>query len=155
MKTFILRYALFLLLLFTLFYAQTSSVSLFLNELQTGLTLYGLEYFLKPHQLIGIDIIINPHYKIIINKACNGMIPILILSASILAYPSSVVRKIGYILSGYVLFSVVNLLRILIVVHFVSGSGGSSNFYWSHDLLGNALMMIFGLSFFVLFIKSK
>ncbi len=154
MKRFIALYFLFLVLLFTLFYADTSSVSTFLNEGQTKLTLFFLDMFLAPDQLVGIDIIINPHYSIIINQACNGMIPILFLYASILAYPSGIIHKTLWMLIGYVLFSIVNVLRILLVVYFVEGEGGRENFYWSHDLLGNILLMLLGLSLFILFIKT-
>ncbi len=154
MKRFIALYFLFLVLLFTFFYADTSSVSTFLNEGQTKLTLFFLDMFLAPDQLVGIDIIINPHYNIIINQACNGMIPILFLYASILAYPSGIIHKTLWMLIGYVLFSIVNVLRILLVVYFVEGEGGRENFYWSHDLLGNILLMLLGLSLFILFIKT-
>jgi len=154
MKRFIALYFLFLVLLFTFFYADTSIVSTFLNEGQTKLTLFFLDMFLSPDQLVGIDIIINPHYKIIINQACNGMIPILFLFASILAYPSGITHKILWMSIGYVLFSIVNVLRILLVVYFVEGEGGRGNFYWSHDLLGNTLLMVLGLGLFIIFIKT-
>ena len=154
MKRFIALYFLFLVLLFTFFYADTSSVSTFLNEGQTKLTLFFLDMFLAPDQLLGIDIIINPHYKIIIDQACNGMIPILFLFASILAYPSGIAHKILWMFIGYVLFSIVNILRILLVVYFVEAKGGRENFYWSHDLLGNIILLVLGLGIFVLFIKT-
>ncbi len=154
MKRFVALYFLFLALLFTLFYADTSTVSTFLNEGQTKLTLFFLDIFLKPNQLIGTDIMINPHYKIIIDQACNGMIPILFLFAAILAYPSGIAHKILWMFIGYVLFSIVNVLRILLVVYFVEAEGGRENFYWSHDLLGNTILMALGLGLFVLFIKT-
>ncbi len=115
----------------------------------------GLEMFLKPEQLKGIDIWINPHYKIIINKACNGVIPILFLFASVLAYPSRVTHKIVWMVLGYVLFSVVNVARILLVVHFTQTGKGQEDFYWSHDLVGNALLMLTGLGLFIAFIKTS
>ena len=154
MKRFIALYFLFLVLLFTFFYADTSIVSNFLNDGQTKFTLFFLDLFLAEGQLTGIDIIINPHYKIIINQACNGMIPILFLFASLLAYPSGIMHKIIWMVIGYLLFSIVNVLRILLVVYFVEGEGGRGNFYWSHDLLGNSLLMGLGLGLFVLFIKT-
>jgi len=143
-----------LAILFTFFYADTSVVSTFLNDGQTKLTLFFLDMFLAPDQLVGIDIMINLHYKIIINQACNGMIPILFLFASILAYPSGIVHKIVWMLIGYLLFSVGNVIRILLVVYFVEGEGVRGNFYWSHDLLGNTLLMVLGLGLFIMFIKT-
>lgn len=154
MKKFVTLYFLYLALLFTLFYTDISIVATLINESQTEFTLFFLTFFLDPAQLKGIDIWINPNYKIIINQACNGMIPILFFFASILAYPSKVWHKIIWMCLGYVVFSLVNVFRILLVVYFVEQKEGQANFYWSHDLVGNALLMGVGLSLFILFIKT-
>jgi exosortase/archaeosortase family protein len=155
MKRFIAFYFLFLAVLFTLFYADTNIFSTMLNEGQSTLTLMLLDLFLDPGQLKAIDIWINPHYKIIINQACNGMIPILFLFASILAYPSSLWHKLFWMGTGYIVFSLVNVLRILRVVYFVEQKEGQANFYWSHDFVGNALLMGVGLGIFIAFIKTS
>ena len=155
MKRFIAFYFLFLGGLFILFYAPTSQISQMINEFQTNLTLKALDLFFKPEQLKGIDIWINPSYKIIITKACNGMIPILFLYASILAYPSTFVQKIIWMILGYILFFVVNIVRILLVVYVTENGKGQGDFYWSHDLIGNTLLMITGLGIFIAFIKSS
>mgnify|MGYP000462885955 CR=1 FL=1 len=155
MKRFIAFYFLFLAILFILFYADTNPLSAYINDAQTSLTLALLKLFLEPSQLKGIDIWINPYYKIIINHSCNAMIPILFLFAAILAYPSSLGYKFVWMLMGYLIFSLVNVLRILLVVYFVEQEGGRGNFYWSHDFLGNAILMVVGLSLFILFIKTS
>ncbi|MFT7824430.1 MAG: exosortase/archaeosortase family protein [Sulfurimonas sp.] len=155
MKRFIALYFFSLALLFTLFYADTSAVSGILNHIQTELTLWGLEQFLEPGQLQGIDIVINPHYKIVINQACNGMIPILFFFAAVLAYPSAIMQKLFWSVVGYVVFGAVNVLRILLVVNAVEGESGRGNFYWSHDIVGNVILMSTGLLLFVAFIKSS
>ena len=154
MKKFIALYFLYLALFFTFFYANTSIVSHTINEEQTKLTLYFLNIFLGPDQLQGIDIWINSHYKIIINQACNGIIPTLFLWAAILAYPSTIWHKILWMVMGYLLFSLVNIFRILLVVHSVEQEGGRGNFYWSHDLMGNTILMVVGLGLFVVFIRT-
>jgi exosortase/archaeosortase family protein len=154
MKRFIVLYFLFLAILFTFFYAYINPVSTAVNESQTTLTLSMLGLFLDPAQLQGIDIWINPHYKIIINHTCNGLIPILFLFASILAYPSASWHKVYWMIAGYVVFSLVNVWRILLVVYFVEQKGEQGNFYWSHDLLGNTILMATGLTLFILFIKT-
>lgn len=154
MKRFIALYFLFLAILFTLFYADTNVFSTYLNEAQTTLTLILLNLFLEPGQLQGIDIWINPHYKIIINQACNGMIPLLFLFASIMAYPSTLGHKFFWMGAGYMLFSLVNVLRILLVVAFTEQEGGQGNFYWSHDIVGNVILMVVGLGLFIIFIKT-
>ena len=155
MKRFTALYFLFLIGLFTFFYADTNVVSTTLNDAQTSLTLFVLNLFLEPAQLKGIDIWINPDYKIIINQSCNGMIPILLLFSGILAYPSGLWHKILWMGIGYLLFSLVNVLRILLVVYSVEQEEGQANFYWSHDLLGNALLMGVGLGLFITFVKTS
>ena len=155
MKQFIARYFLFLGGLFILFYAATSPVSIWLNSIQTEWTLNVLKWFLRPGQLEGIDIWITPEYKIIITQACNGMIPILFLYASILAYPSSIKDKILWMGVGYIVFFVVNIVRILLVVFVTQNGQGQGEFYWSHDLLGNTLLMLTGLGLFIAFIKRR
>jgi len=155
MKRFVALYFLFLAVLFSLFYAPTTMMSTLLNEGQTTLTLSLLGLFLSPEQLQGIDIWINPHYKIFISKACNGMIPVLFLFASILAYSSSVLHKILWMGIGYVAFSAMNVFRILLVVYVTQTGAGHADFYWSHDLIGNMLLMFTGLALFVAFIKTS
>ncbi len=155
MKRFIALYFLYLIILFTLFYSEVSIFASIINEGQTKLTLFFLNMFLLPEQLQGIDIWINPHYKIVINQTCNGMIPILFFLASILAYPSRIIDKIFWMSIGYVVFSLVNVFRILLVVYFVEQEGGRGNFYWSHDITGNILLMIVGLGLFITFIKTS
>jgi exosortase/archaeosortase family protein len=155
MKRFAVFYFLFLAILFVLLYAQTNPLSTYINDTQTMLTLTLLDLFLEPSQLQGVDIWITPNYKIIIDHSCNGIIPILFLSAAILAYPASFWHKFLWLVLGYLVFSLANVLRILLVVHFVAQEKGRGNFYWSHDLLGNALLMVVGLSLFMLFIKTS
>ncbi len=154
MKRFAALYFLFLALLFTVFYAPASLLSTWVNSMQTEGTLFALNLFLDPGQLQGIDIMINPHYKIIINQACNGVIPILFLYASIWAYPSSLRHKVLWMAIGYAVYFVTNVLRILLVVQAVELEEGSGNFYWSHDIFGNALLMGVGLLLFVSFIRT-
>jgi len=154
MKQFIVRYPLFLGLLFALLYFPTSPFSVWLNEGQRELTLFFLHFFLEPDQLQEGAIWINPHYKIIITQACNGMIPILFLFASILAFPSTIWTKLFWMIFGYIVFSVVNVARLLFVVHATQTGRGYGDFYWSHDIVGNMLLMGTGLLLFVGFIKS-
>lgn len=154
MKRFVVLYFLFLALLFVLFYAHTSSLAMLLNEEQTKSTLFFLEKFLDKGQLKGIDIWINPHYKIVITQACNGMIPILFFWASVLAYPASFFYKATWVVVGYIAFTMINILRLLFVVYVTQHGRGHEDFYWSHDLLGNFFLMAVGLGIFVLFLKG-
>jgi exosortase/archaeosortase family protein len=154
MRRFIALYFFFLGILFVLFYAPTSQMSQILNDMQTTLTLSALNLFLEPNQLKGVDIWINPYYKIVITQACNGVIPILFLYASIMAYPATLKHKVLWMFLGYILFFVVNIVRILLVVYVTENGKGQGDFYWSHDLVGNILLMLTGLGLFIAFIKT-
>lgn len=155
MKEFIALYFLYLGLLFILFYLPTFEFSLFLNQTQTALTLHFLEYFLEPNQLDGRDIWINTQYKIIITDACNGLIAVLFLYASILAYPSRLGLKFLWLVLGYIVFFITNILRILWVVFITERGRGQEDFYWSHDIVGNSILLSVGLGLFVLFIRQS
>lgn len=155
MKQFVGLYLFFLFVFYIVLYAHTNVISIALNEAQTNLTLFFLDIFLSPGQLQGQDIIISPVYKIIIGQACNGMIPILFLFASIAAYPAPMLVKLFWMFFGYIVFSVVNVVRILFVVAMTEQGQGRVEFYWSHDLVGNTLLMITGLVLFVAFIKTS
>lgn len=154
MKQFIVYYFLFLGLLFGLFYAPFFGLAFYVNQFQTEWILKALSFFLQPEQLQNNTIWINPQYKIIITKSCNGVIPILFLHASILAYPSSLVHKLVWMLLGYILFFIVNIVRILWVVFVTQEGDGHRDFYWSHDIVGNSLLMLTGLGLFVMYIKT-
>jgi exosortase/archaeosortase family protein len=155
MERFVKFYFIFLGLLFAVFYAPTTPLSEIVNETQTHLTLFILNQYLAQGQLDGTNIWINSHYKIMITQACNGMIPILFLYASILAFPSSWRHKILWMMIGYILFFVINIIRILMVVYVTQAGRGHIDFHWSHDIIGNILLLVTGLGIFILFIKTS
>jgi len=151
MKAFGYRYVGFLVLLFAVWYWEDSPVAIFVNHYQTQWTLFFLDLGLQEGQLRGIDIMVNPHYKIIVTRACNGMIPILVLFAAILAYPVGWIHKVRWMLVGYVVLASINIARLLMVVHFVKKQ---PDFPLYHDLFGNLLLMATGLLLFYLFLRG-
>lgn len=153
MKRFFVRYLLFTAILFALFYLPSNPISVALNTLQTKMTLKILSILLWHNAIQGIDIRIDPHYTIYISQACNGFIPILILYASLLAYPASWLYRIVWMLAGYLIFNLVNIGRIVFVAH-MTRKYGHEAFHWSHDLLGNAILILTGLLLFIAFIKG-
>ncbi len=151
MKFFSYLYLALLLILFGLFYWEISPVAEYVNHYQTQLTLYFLDIGLGEGRLQGVDIMINPHYKVIVTKACNGMIPVLVLLAAVLAYPVSWIHKARWIVMGYVILSAMNLFRLLMVANFVKKQ---ADFPLYHDLFGNLLLMATGLLLFYLFLRG-
>ena len=153
MKKFLLSYWLGMALLFTLFYWDNSPLSFQINNLQTNLTAYLTSLSLPYGMMEAHRIFISEHYTLVIEKACNGMIPYLFFIASIAAFPSTLMHKIKWAVMGYILITSINVLRIWLVSQFVLE--GQENFSFAHDYLGNGLLILTGLILFTSFIKTR
>jgi len=153
MRNFLLLYWLSIGLLFAVFYWEVSPVAPMLNGVQTNVTTFLTSLTLPSGIMEEERIIINPHYALVIEKACNGMIPYLFFLASIIAFPSTLRHKLFWGLLGYVVIEGINILRIWIISMMVLEQ--KSNFSLAHDYLGNALLIITALGLFVLFVKSR
>ncbi len=146
MKHFTLGYLILLPLLFALFFFDISPIANFVNTYQTKLSLLFLSHSLDAGRVVGTDIWVNPHYKIFITNACNGMIPILVLE-----YHASWFKKILWIGIGYIAFTITNLVRLYAVAILVKKQ---SEFHFYHTILGNILLLVVGLVLFYLFLNS-
>jgi exosortase/archaeosortase family protein len=153
MKKFMLIYFGTLSLLFILFYLPTNPLAEVLNGTQTDITLSLLRPFLDHDQLQGHEVWINPHYKIVINNACNGLIPLFLLWAAIVAFPSKTLKKILWITIGYFIFIGVNTLRIVAVIYMSEKYGGES-FFLAHDLFGNAILLLTGAMILISYLRT-
>lgn len=153
MKKFILSYWLGIALLFALFYADYSPLSAVINNIQTDATALLTSLCLPEGMMEGHRILITQGYGLVIEKACNGMIPYLFFLASIIAFPSTLMHKVQWAILGYFFISVINVFRIWLVAQFVLN--GRENFSLAHDYLGNGLLILTGLTLFILFIKTR
>ena len=153
MKKFIFTYWLGILLLFTLFYWEQSPFSLPINAFQTNLTALLTSFSLAEGMMEAHRIFITEHYALVIEKACNGMIPYLFFLASIIAFPSTLGHKIKWAIMGYIFISAMNIFRIWFVTQFVLQE--QNNFSLAHDYLGNGLLIFTGLILFTSFIKTR
>jgi exosortase/archaeosortase family protein len=153
MKKFILLYWLNIILLFSLFYWDISPIAEILNQLQTDLTTHIVSLTLNDEIIKGYEIIINSHYSLVIEKACNGMVPYLFFLASIIAFPSTLSHKIKWSLVGYTIITAINIFRIWLVAKLVLVE--VDNFSLAHDFIGNAILIFTALTMFILFVKTK
>ena len=153
-QRFVVMYLVWLGVLFGLFYWDLSPLSHAPNEWLRLRLLDVLKAGLAEGQVRGSDIWINPHYKLIIEKACNGMIPVLMYLASIFAYPSSWRRRILWGIAGTLILLGLNVARIFVVTEYVMHTG-REGFSLVHDFGGNLLFMIAGLELFYLFIRGS
>jgi exosortase/archaeosortase family protein len=150
---FVLTYFGWLGLLFGLLYWEVSPLSQIPNDALREVLIRAMRGLLPLEQIRGWDIWINPHYKLIIEKACNGMIPVLMYLASIFAFPATWKRRAIWGIAGSTLLLALNILRIRMVVYFVT-EGGRRSFSFSHDILGNALFMVVGLGLVFFFVRG-
>ncbi len=151
MKRFLLLGPVLIGLFFILFYLDISPLARLLNELQTGLTLRILEPTLGS-SVLRENIVYTPvDFRIIINKACNGMAVVLIYLGLIWAYPRGIIDKMVWSGIGYIILTLVNILRLYLVTLAVEHDRES--FEIAHDFFGNVLLILIVLLLFVAFIK--
>ena len=153
MKKFLLTYWTGIIILFAVFYWEYSPISAIINNYQTNLTSLFTSFSLKEGMMEAHRIFITEHYALVIEKACNGMIPYLFFLASILAFPSTITHKVKWAIIGYLFISAMNVFRIWFVTQFVLQS--QNNFSLAHDYLGNGLLILTGLILFTSFIKTR
>ena len=153
MIKFLLTYWIGIALFFGIFYWDASPISLLINQHQTSLTTYLTSLTLPNEMMNNYRIFISDNYSLVIEKACNGMIPYLFFLASIMAFPSTLLHKAKWALFGYLLISLMNTFRIWMVTQLVLQE--RNNFSLAHDYLGNALLILTGLILFILFVKSR
>jgi len=120
------------------------------NSFQTNLTSHTISLLID--NMEGNRIIINPHYSLVIEKACNGVVPYLFLLSSILAFPSTIKNRVIWATLGYVVITVLNIFRIWLITKLVEM--GVDNFSLAHDFIGNAILILTSLLLFMGFIKS-
>lgn len=151
-RRFLLHYLVWVAALFLLLYLDTNPLSHWINETQRRWLLEALRFSLGTERIRGIDILAHPHFRIIITQACNGLIPYYLYLAAILAYPRPWRDRLIWAVLGYFVISIVNVLRLLMVTAIVARNPAS--FHWSHDILGNAVLMVAGLGLFYLFLRT-
>jgi len=153
MRKFIILYWLNIALFFLVLYFDISPIANIINPLQTDFTANLVSFTLDKNQIIGHEIIINKHYKLIIEKACNGLIPYIFFLASIFAFPSTLRHKIKWSIIGYITITAINTFRIWLVTKLVLAQ--ADNFSLAHDFIGNAILILTAIVLFILFIKTR
>jgi exosortase/archaeosortase family protein len=150
---FLLTYWIGIALFFGIFYWDASPISLPINSLQTDFTTFLTSLTLPREMMNSTYITITSHYSLVIEKACNGMIPYLFFLASIVAFPSTLLHKIKWAILGYLFIVTMNTFRIWMVTQLVLQE--QNNFSLAHDYIGNGLLILTGLMLFVWFVKSR
>jgi len=153
MKNFLFRYWLFTALLFTIFYWEISPIAVILNNIQTNFVSFLTSLTLPNIMMEKHHIFINSTYELIIEKACNGIVPYLFFLGSILAFPSTIIHKIKWAIGGYISIIIINIFRIWLITQVVLAK--QSYFSLVHDYFGNAILILTSLVLFILFVKTR
>ena len=143
MRIFIYLYLLNSSILFTIYYFNIFHIS----SIQTDLTAYLLSLILPDNLMQHHEILIDSGYSLIVNRACNGLIAYFILIASIISSPSTIKRKLIWIVISYIIITMVNIFRIWLITQFVLRD--RDYFYLSHDIIGNILLIFTSLLLFI------
>ncbi len=153
---FFIAYPFWFLFLFGLFYWgrfwDLSPLGEWLDSLHRSVIMAVLDAMLS-NRIIGYEIVINSHYRIVITPECNGLIPYFIYLAAVLAYPCGGWRKLRWAVLGYIVITLLNFVRLVGVSEIVNGFGESS-FYFIHDIVGNLLLIVTGSLLFLFFLKG-
>lgn len=135
------------------FYWDTSAIATVINDLQVKLVSYVTNLTLVEGQMQENRIVINPSLVLIIDKACNGLIPYYFFLASIIAFPSTLIHTIKWAVIGYVALFILNIFRIWFITQLVSLE--EDYFVFAHDIVGNVLLLLGALGLFIGFIQTQ
>jgi len=153
---FLILFPLWLIVLFGLFYwgnyYSLCPIGKVIDSAQRGVIMPILDTVLS-NPIVNYDIVINPKYRIVITPECNGIIPFLMILAAIIAYSCQKKRKIIWAVLSYFVISIVNLIRLILVVKIVDIFGVDS-FHLVHDIGGNILLILTGSGLFLLYIRG-
>lgn len=153
MKKFIATYILALLGLYLLFYWDATPLAHIVNNSQVDLTSYLTSFTLKNEMINHNKILISSSLILVIDKACNGLVPYFFFLASIIAFPSTLLHKVKWAVIGYVVLSLLNVFRIWFISQLVMLE--ENHFALAHDVFGNLFLLIGGLGLFVGFVKTR
>jgi len=150
---FVLRFAIWSMLLFGLIYFQDFSPLYIINKMQTEATVFVTQSWVEYcHIAVRVDnetVIFDHGLQLLILDACNGMAPFLLYLAAMLAYPTRYSIKTVWFLGGMAFLFTLNMLRIMLITLAVIAYPES--FEWAHDIVGRYGMGIATLLVFYFF----
>ena len=153
MLWFLIRYLLWLVLLFILFFIESFSPFYFVQTLQTDLTIYltqlWIEWFEIPVKMVGNTIYLDHGFNIWILDGCNGLAAFLLFAVAIIAYPTAWLNRLIWVIEGYLYLVIINSIRIDFVVYVTMFD--AKYFECAHDCVGRLCMVGMTLTLFLLF----
>jgi len=90
-------------------------------------------------------------FAVSIEPGCNGVEAMIVLTAAVLAFPSSIKQKIAVLVIGFFAIQIMNLGRIISL--FYLGQWHTGIFEWAHLYIWPVLIMVDVLIVFLLWMK--
>ncbi len=153
---FFIAFPIWLLILFGLFYWgrywDLSPIGRVIDNAHRTVIMALLDNTLA-NRIIGYEIVISPHFRIVITPECNGLVPYYIFLAAVLAYPNHWWCKLKWAFIGYIVIMATNFVRLVAVTEVVN-SFGAASFYYVHDIAGNLFLIIVGSLLFLLYLRG-
>lgn len=135
---FVLRFAIWSLLLFGLISFKDYSPLYFINTLQTDATVFMTNLWIQnvniPVRMEGDLMVFEHGLRLLFVDSCNGLPPCLLYLAAILAYPTRYTDKTKWFIGGIVVLLSLNMVRIMLITLLVIVYPES--FEWAHNIFG-------------------
>ena len=150
---FILRYVFWALLLYAVIYFENFSPLVFINTLQTDLSIYltqlWISLFDMPIQMSGATLIYQHGLELEIVNECNGLAAFLFFMAAVLAYPAPIKIKIIWLILAYCILLIANTIRLdWILYHVIEHP---EDFKFIHEVVGRYVIAVIPLVLFYFF----
>ncbi|WP_309497716.1 hypothetical protein [Sulfurovum sp.] len=147
---FILRYAFWASLLYAAIYFENFSPLIFINTLQTDLSIYltqlWIAFFDMPIQMSGATLIYEHGLQLEIVNECNGLAAFLFFLAGVLAYPTPMKVKLIWIILAYFVLLIANTIRLdWILYHVIEHP---EDFDFIHEVVGRYVIAAIPLVLF-------
>ena len=154
---FVLRYLFWISILFFLIYFENISPLIFLNYLQTDLSIYltklWIAFFEIPVTIYNDAITYTHGFELEIINDCNGLAAFLFYIAGVLAFPSSIKSKIYWGIGGYFILLIANSIRLdWIIYHVIENP---EIFFFVHEVIGRYAMASIPLILFYLYTEKN
>jgi exosortase/archaeosortase family protein len=144
-------------MLFGLIYFEDFSPFIFINNLQTDLSVFltqkFIDFSLLPVNMIGNSISFNHDLELKIVNECNGLAGVLLLLGAFLSYPTLLRTKINWIFFSYLFLVIVNSIRLNWIIYYMIEH--PENFVFIHDIVSRYFFAIVVLLLFYFFVKKS
>ena len=146
-----LLFAAYILVFMLLYWGLTGGVLLDdIRSFTAQTTAFVLNLFGGDVKVDG-PLVYSPHFSMGIIEACTGIIPLIIFSAAVLAYPSTIRSRAIGIAFGLVGIYTVNTVRTTTL--FVVGTHLPGFFDTAHYLMWQSLMILVAVAFWLLWMS--